>query len=80
MTGNKGVIFALVGRWERLQATELAVCVETVATACKYLVAVCLMPHIPYEFVVGSRKHIVKSNRKLNRAEARCEMAGVIGQ
>ena len=69
MTGNKRVIFALLGSRERLETTELAVRVETFTTACQDLVSVCLMAHIPHNPVIGGRKDIMKRHCQLNRTK-----------
>lgn len=42
-------------------------------------VGVCLMTHVPYHLIVGRIVDIVERNRDFDRAEARCEMPGVLG-
>ena len=60
-----------------MQAVQLPVRVENVASACKYLVSVSLMPHVPHNAVVRSRKDVMEGYGKLRYTESRCKMPRV---
>ena len=49
---DKGVVFALFGRREGLDALEAAVGREGIATSRQYLVPIGLVPHVPHDAVV----------------------------
>ena len=59
VTTGAGIIFALLGRGEWLQAAQLAVGVEPRTSSRQYLVAIGLVAHIPHDTVVGGIKYIM---------------------
>ena len=69
MSAGEGVVFALVRRRERMQSVQFPVRIENVASACKNLVSVSLMPHVPHNAVVRSRKDVMEGYGKLRYAE-----------
>ena len=56
---------------------QLAVGAEQLAPTGQYLVAVGLVPHIPYDAVVRGVQHIVQGHGQLHHAQARRQVAGV---
>ena len=80
MSAGKGVVFAFQWRGERLDATELAVGAETVAASGKNLMGIGLMPHIPYDTVVGGAENIVQGDCEFYSAKTGCKVSGVLCQ
>ena len=79
MPAGKGVVLALVGRRERAKAAQVPVGGESLPPARQYLVACCLMPHVPDDAVVGRVEDIVQGHRELHHAQATGKVAGVAG-
>jgi hypothetical protein len=69
MSAGEGVVFALVRRREWVKTVQLSVSIENIASSCKDFVSVSLMPYIPHNAVVGSRKDIMEGYGKLRYAE-----------
>ena len=80
MAAGKGVVFALLWRWEGTYAVQFAVGVKFVATPGDNFVAVGLMTHVPHNAVVGRVVHIVHGHSYLDCAQTRCKVAGIVGQ
>ena len=80
MSGDEGVVFALGRVGETAQPVQLAAGVEPLASAGQYLVAVGLVPHVPYDAVVGGVEHVVQGYGQLDGSHARPEMPRVVGQ
>ena len=79
MTAGKGVVLTLVRRREGTKTAHVPIGWEGITTARKYLVAYRLMPHIPYNTVVGRIKDVVQGNRKLHHSKSAGEMTRIVG-
>ena len=79
MSAGEGIVFALFGRGERFQSLVFTVGVEVLASSGEYLVGIRLMPHVPYQPVVGRVVHVVQGYGQLYHAECRPEMSGIVG-
>ena len=69
MSASEGVVFALVRRREWVQSVQFPVRIENIASASKNLMTVSLMPHVPHNAVVRSRKDVMEGYGKLRYAE-----------
>ena len=76
---GKRVVFAFQRGGEGAHAAHLAVGAELPSAACKYLVPIGLMAHIPHNAVFGSIENIVQRHRKFHHAKAGGKVAGVGG-
>lgn len=79
MTASDGVVFAFFRGGERAKAVQMTVSVELLSPSCQYLVTTSLMPHIPYDAVVGRVEDVVESNSKLHHTKTAGKMAWVVG-
>ena len=52
-----------------MQSVQFSVGIENVASACKNLMSVSLMPHVPHYAVVGCRKDVMEGYGKFRYAE-----------
>ena len=50
---------------------------KNVSPACKNLMPVSLMTHIPYYLVVGSIKNMMQSNSEFDNPQAGTKMSGI---
>ncbi len=80
MSASESVILAFGNLWETAQTSQFTVGFEFFSTACDNFMGVCLMAHIPYEFVRWRVVYVVQCDGEFHRAEARAEMARVLGQ
>ena len=69
MTTSKGVVFALRGRRERFDASQLAIGVKAVATTSENFMSVGLVSDIPHDAIVGRCKHIVQRHGEFDGSE-----------
>ena len=53
---------------------------EAFAASGEYLVSIGLMAHVPYDAVVGGVHDVVQGHGQFDGAEARGEVAGIVGQ
>ena len=51
---------------------------KNIPSAGKYLVAVCLVPDIPYNLVVRCIENIMKGNSQFNHSQAGSKMARIV--
>ena len=63
----------------RAKAAQVPVGGESLPPARQYLVACCLMPHVPDDAVVGRVEDVVQGHRELHHAQATGKVAGVAG-
>ena len=77
MSADKGVVFALLGRGEGHDAVQFTVGGKLFPSAGQNLVAVGLVPHIPYDTVVGGIEDIVQCHGCLHHTEAGGEVSGI---
>ena len=77
MAAGEGVVLALGGGGEGLDAAQFPVRAELLSPARQYLVAVCLMAHVPYDAVFRRVVDIVQRNGDLCHAETRRQMTGI---
>src|SRR5574344_1542063 len=59
MTSNKAIVLAFMWVWETRNTIQLAIGREFLSTFGKNFVAICLMPHIPHNTVVGRIERIM---------------------
>ena len=77
VTAGKGVKLTLQRRGERSDALELAIGVKPIASACQDFMAVCLMPHVPHNAVVGRLIDVVECHGEINGPHAGRKVPGV---
>lgn len=80
MAAGGGVVFALLWRWKRPDATEVAIGVELFSSAGKYLVSVSLMPHIPHDSILGCVEDIMQSHGEFYDSKATGKMSRIAAE
>src|SRR4051812_34341448 len=74
MAYSKRIIDAFAPLWEAADAAVFTVGMKHASAAGKYLVPICLVPHVPYQLVIGSIEYVMQCHAKLHNAEARTKM------
>ena len=78
VTRTECVKLRFVHAWKTADAAIGADGGKLIATSGNNLVAIRLVAHIPYQFIVGGIENIVQRQRQLHRAEARSQMTRVL--
>jgi hypothetical protein len=74
MAGAKDVIFAFIYSQEWRKPVFFTNRMQAFFSSGQYLMRICLMSDIPYQFIVRCIENIVKRNRQLHDAKAGTEM------
>ena len=77
MSASEGVVLALFWRREGADASKLPIRVECLSAPSEDLVAIGLMPHVPYDAVLWRIEYVVKGHCEFHNAKAGGEVAGI---
>ena len=79
MAGAESIVLTLFNGRKTADALPFPVGVEDVFTSGEYLVAVCLMSHVPDQLVIRGFVHIMESNGEFHHSQARTEVPRMYG-
>ena len=77
MACSKSIVFAFFHHRKTTDTMIFTIGMKLFSPACDNLMGVCLMSHIPYQFIVRSIKHIVNSHRQFHRPKAGTKMSRI---
>ena len=77
MAAGKRVILTFKGGGEGADAAQLTIRTELFASACQYLMAVCLMTHVPYDAVFRRVIDVVQRHRQLYNTQTGRQVSGI---
>ena len=80
MACNEGIVLALVRIGERRQTFELPIGMKTIPTTGENLMGICLMTHIPNQFVFRGVENIMQRHGQLDSTKRGTQMARILTQ
>ena len=79
VSGNKGIVFALIGVGETGNAVQLPQLGKALPAAGQQFVGIALMSHVKNDLIRGGGQHPVQGNRQFHCTQVRGQMAAGLG-
>src|SRR5215831_15291351 len=77
MAYSKRVIFTFTPSWKAAKSPVFSVCKKFIAPACKDLMSIGLVSHVPNQLIIGRVENVMKRNCQLNHTQACPKMTAV---